>query len=127
MPELFSSFLSKTFLRSVWGLEYEAFKDSAEEAALDERLRRWSDRRDLRETSAEAALIEEFFHQTWGYAQSGQLGTEAGGFTLWPKFTMPGAGATGGTGEADVAIGFFRKEDSSPIPQPLCEFKNIRS
>ncbi len=127
MTELFSSFLSKTFLRSVWDLEYEAFKESAEESALNDRLRRWSDRRDLRETSAEAALIEEFFHQTWGYAQSGQSGTEGGGFTLWPKFPIPGAGEKRGTGEADLAIGFFRKDVTSPIPQVLCEFKDIRS
>lgn len=127
MTELFSSFLSKTFLRSVWGLEYEAFKDSPEEKALDDRLRRWSDRKDLRETSAESALIEEFFRQTWGYAQSGQAGTEDGGFTLWPKFPIPGAGEKGGTGEADLAIGFFQKENASAIPQVLCEFKDIRS
>jgi hypothetical protein len=127
MTELFSSFLSKTFLRSVWELEYEAFKESPEESALNDRLRRWADRRDLRETSAEAALIEEFFHQTWGYAQSGQAGTEGGGFTLWPKFPIPGAGEKGGTGEADVAIGFFHKDVASSIPQVLCEFKDIRS
>jgi tRNA G10 N-methylase Trm11 len=127
MAELYNSFLSKTFLRSVWGLEYEAFKDSPEETALDERLRRWSDRKDLRETSAEAAFIEEFFHRTWGYAQSGQPGTEDGAYTLWPKFSIPGAGATGGTGEADAALGLFRKNTDGAIPQVLCEFKDIRS
>ena len=127
MTELFSSFLSKTFLRSVWGLEYEAFKDSPEEKALEDRLRRWSDRKDLRETSAESALIEEFFRQTWGYAQSGQAGTEEGAFTLWPKFPIPGAGEKGGVGEADLAVGFFRKDGASAIPQVLCEFKDIRS
>ena len=127
MTELFSSFLSKMFLRSVWGLEYEGFKDSPEESALEERLRRWSDRRDLRETSAEAALIEEFFHQTWGYAQTGQPGTEDGAFTLWPKFPIPGAGERGGTGEADAAIGFFRKDGTNAVPQVLSEFKDIRS
>jgi hypothetical protein len=127
MTELFSSFISKAFLRSVWELEYEAFKDTQEERALHDRLRRWSDRRDLQETSAEAALIEEFFHQTWEYVQTGQAGTEGGDFTLWPKFPIPGAGAKGGTGEADVAMGFFRKDKASPIPQVLCEFKDIRS
>jgi hypothetical protein len=127
MTELFSSFLSKTFLRSVWELDYAAFRDSDEEGALEARLRRWSDRRDLGETSAEAAFIEEFFRQTWGYTQTGQPGAETGRFTLWPKFPIPGAGERGGTGEADLAIGYFRTEAERPIPQVLCEFKDIRS
>jgi hypothetical protein len=62
MTDLFSSFISKAFLRSVWALEFEAFKGSEEEVALDDRLRRWSARKDLRETSAEAAFIQSFFH-----------------------------------------------------------------
>lgn len=127
MTELYSSFLSKTFLRSVWELDYAAFRDSDEERALEERLRRWSERRDLGETSAEAAFIEEFFRQTWGHTQSGQLGAETGRFTLWPKFPIQGAGERGGTGEADLAIGYFRNDEMRPIPQVLCEFKDIRS
>lgn len=59
--ELFTSFISRTFVRSVWELEYLAFQGSDEEKALEERLLRWSRRKDLRETSAEAAFIEEFF------------------------------------------------------------------
>jgi len=127
MADLFNSFISKSFLRSVWELEYTAFKESEEEAILDDCLRRWSSRKDLRETSAEAAFIEEFFRDTWGYAQTGQLGAEDGAFTLWPKFPIPGAGEKGGTGAADLAIGFFRNDVRSPVPQVLCEFKDIRS
>ena len=127
MVELFSSFISKRFLKSVWGLEYAAFKGSAQETELGERLRRWSVRKDLRETSAEAAFIEEFFRDTWGYEQAGQTGSEAGAFTLWPKFAIPGAGERGGTGAADLAIGFFGEKNNSPVPQVLCEFKDIRS
>jgi hypothetical protein len=111
MADLSSSFISKTFLRSVWAFELEAFKGSEEEAALDDRLRRWSARKDLRETSAEAAFIQEFFHDTWGYTQTGQAGAEAGSFTLWPKLQIVGAGQTGGVGAADLAIGYFYKED----------------
>jgi len=125
--ELFSSFISRTFLRSVWELEYLAFQDSDEEKALAERLHRWSRRKDLRETSAEAAFIEEFFRDTWGYVQTGQAGAEGGIFTLWPKFSIAGAGAKGGAGEADLAIGFFHKDHQKDIPQVLCEFKDIRS
>ena len=106
MADLFNSFISKSFLRSVWELEYTAFKESEEEAILDDCLRRWSSRKDLRETSAEAAFIEEFFRDTWGYAQTGQLGAEDGAFTLWPKFPIPGAGEKGGTGAADLASAF---------------------
>lgn len=127
MADLFNSFISKSFLRSVWELEYTAFKESEEEAILDDCLRRWSSRKDLRETFAEAAFIEEFFRDTWGYAQTGQLGAEDGAFTLWPRFPIPGAGEKGGTGAADLAIGFFRNDVRSPVPQVLCEFKDIRS
>ncbi len=127
MADLVASFISRAFLRSVWALEYDAFKGSEEEALLQDRIRRWSARKDLRETSAEAAFIEEFFRDTWGYEQTGQAGSERGTFTLWPKFQIAGAGAKGGVGAADLAIGIFRNGDSSPIPQVLCEFKDIRS
>lgn len=127
MADLFGSFISRAFLRSVWALEYEAFEGSKEEASLEDRIRRWSARKDLRETSAEAAFIEEFFRDTWGYEQTGQAGSESGTFTLWPKFPIAGAGAKGGVGAADLAIGIFRDGDPSPIPQVFCEFKDIRS
>jgi hypothetical protein len=127
MTDLFSSFISKSFLRSVWAIEFEAFKESPGEKALDDRLLRWSQRKDLRETSAEAAFIQEFFHDTWGYEQTGQVGSEPDLFTLWPKFPVAGAGEKGGTGAADLAIGYFRKDDKNVVPQVLCEFKDIRS
>ena len=127
MADLHRTFVSKSFLRSVWGLEYEAFKGSSEEAALLERLRIWAARKDLKETSAEAAFIEEFFHRTWGYEQSGQSGSKEGVFTLWPKFPIAGAGEKGGVGSADLAVGLFRNDEKNPIAQVLCEFKDIRS
>lgn len=127
MSDLVNSFISKSFLRSVWALEYEAFKETDAEITLNERLKRWSSRKDLRETSAEAAFIQEFFSATWGYTQTGQSGAEDGTFTLWPKFSIAGAGEKGGKGEADLAIGFFEKDGKNPVPQILCEFKDIRS
>lgn len=60
------------FLRSVWAGEYDVFVDSPHEASLLKRLHNWVDRKDLKETSAEAAFIEQFFRDTWGYIQSGQ-------------------------------------------------------
>ena len=44
MSDIQNSFISKSFLRSVWVHEYETFKDSPEEAELVERLRRWAAR-----------------------------------------------------------------------------------
>ncbi|MDP3076099.1 Eco57I restriction-modification methylase domain-containing protein [Bradyrhizobium sp.] len=126
MQELHNSFITKQFLRSVWALDYKAFQGSEEERQLDERLVRWSERKDLKETSAEAAFIEVFFRDTWGYAQSGQIGAEKN-FTLWPKFSIAGAGEKGGTGAADLAIGYFSKDAPTSIPQVVCEFKDIKS
>lgn len=126
MQDLQNAFVTRSFLRSVWARDYEAFKNTPEESAVNERLSRWASRTDLKETSSEAAFIEEFFRLTWGYVQSGQAGSEAG-FTLWPQFPVVGAGARGGAGSADLAIGFFSKNVPTAIPQVLCEFKDIRS
>jgi hypothetical protein len=61
-----------------------------------------------------------------GYVQTGQRGSKTG-FSLYPKFTIPGSGANGGSGEVDLAIGYFSKTAPGQIPQMLCEFKGIRS
>ncbi len=126
MTEFEHSFISKTFLRSVWSHDYETFKDSTEEQSLIERLHRWANRAALNEVAAQAALLEEFFHITWGYVQSGQIGTEAY-YTLRPAFPISGAGQRGGTGEADAALGFFQRNDVNATPQVLVEFKDIKS
>jgi hypothetical protein len=103
-----------------------AWRDSDNEKALNDRLDLWAKRTDLKETSAESAFIDVFFRETWGYVQTGQRGSETG-FSLYPKFAIPGAGANGGSGEADLAIGHFGKTARGQIPQVLCEFKGIRS
>ncbi len=69
MQELRSAFITKHFLRSIWARDFESFKGSDEERLLLRRLELWSERKDLKETSAEAAFIEEFFHETWSYVQ----------------------------------------------------------
>ena len=70
--------------------------------------------------------MDAFFKQLWGYYANGE--TKAGeGFTRHPKFKIKGAGQTGGTGEADLALGWFERADVPPTPQVLCEFKDIRS
>ena len=126
MRDLHNPFVTKSFLRSVWALDYEAFKDSEEEKALLTRLANWSKRADLKETSAESALLDEFFKKTWGYSESGQK-DEAEAFSLYPKFQVKGAGAGGGKGEADAALGHFKKDHPTLVPQVLCEFKDIKS
>jgi hypothetical protein len=79
----------------------------------------------LKETSAEPAFIDVFFRETWGYVQTGRRGSETG-FSLYPKFAIPGSGASGGCGEADLAIGCFSTAPSQ-TPQALSELKGIRS
>jgi hypothetical protein len=124
MLDSLNAFVTPTFLRSVWTAEYEAFKDTPAEMALLERLQRWSQRKDLGETGAEPAFIEEFFRATWDYVQPGQSGS-ASGFTLHPQFPVQGAGAGGGTGRADLALGYFDR--SGGVPQLLCEYNSIKS
>ena len=124
MLDSLNAFLTPTFLRSVWSADYEAFKGSAAEAKLHATLRRWAARTDLGETGAEPAFIEEFFRGIWHYAQPGQEGAGEG-YTLHPQFNVSGAGAGGGTGRADAALGYF--DGKGGIPQVLCEYKSIKS
>lgn len=126
MVDIQNSFISKSFLRSVWAHEYETFKDSPQEAELLERLKRWAARGVQKETTAQSALLHEFFSATWGYVQAGQVGGEQN-YSLYPAFPVAGAGQRGGTGEADAALGHFTPNETSPIPQVLVEFKDIKS
>jgi hypothetical protein len=114
------------YLRSVWAADFETFNASSEAEALHARLKNWAEKDRQTETAAEAAFIELFFKQTWGYCASGE-GDKSRGFTLWQQFPVKGAGMTGGTGKADVALGHFGRDDEAPIPQVLGEFKDDRS
>jgi hypothetical protein len=118
-------FIGAAYLRATWFSDYEQFKDSDDEQALLERLRRWSERTDLKETSAQSAFITEFFERTWGYWEAGQRSASEG-YTAWPQYALPGAGERGGTGEADLALGWFGRDGLPQTPQALCEFKGIR-
>lgn len=126
MYELHPGFMGRQFLQSVWSLDYEAFKGSDIERDVISKLTGWSKRKDLKETSAESAFLDTFFGDLWGCAQSGQE-TGPEGFTLYPKYPVAGAGEKGGTGEADLAIGWFDRDGVPATPQVLCEFKDIRS
>ena len=119
------TFLSRAYLRSQWSLDYQAFQNSSEEKALCDRLKRWSQRADVGERSAEAAFLDVFFRQTWGYIQAGQEGGETT-FSLYPQFPVSGAGSGGGTGAADAAMGYFDAASQPQVAQVVCEFKGIR-
>lgn len=117
------AFVSRAFLRSALGLEYLAWSDE-EDAALRTRLLNWAARKRLKETSAEGAFLQAFFVETWGYEDAGRV--EGPEFSLYPKLRIDSAGAGGGAGEADAALGWFGVEPH-PVPQVLCEFKDIKS
>lgn len=124
MTPVHNSFLEPTFLRSVWADDYAAFRDTAAEGTLLQRLRNWVARPDVGETSAEAAFVETFFRDTWDYAGPGQ--SAAGeGHTMVQQFPIPRAGAGGGPGRADLALGYFTGTEN--VPQALCEFKGMRA
>jgi len=121
MPAL--PLFEETFLRAQWSAEFDAFQSSPQSAALLDRLKAWADRDVLKERASEAAFIQRFFAQTWGYHLQGN---EAPAYTCRPQFDVVGAGQTGGTGQADLALGNFGTGGDA-IPQVLCEFKDIRS
>ena len=117
------SFVTRAFLQSEFALDYRAYTDEAD-AKLLSRLREWHGRAALSETQAEGAFTQTFFEETWGYGQSGRVPPEQQ--TIIAKLPIPGEGAGGGAGEADLALGWFRGRKDA-IPQVLCEFKDIRS
>jgi hypothetical protein len=78
----------------------------------------------LNEVAAEGAFTQTFFVDTWRYGEAGRVDKNL--VTLIPKLRVQGEGAGGGSGEADLALGWFR-DNPLAIPQVLCEFKDIRS
>ena len=115
--------LEDTFLRSNWSDEFNAFENSEDSAALLARLHAWASRDVLTESSTETPFIQKFFVETWGYSSQGE---ETAGYSYYPQFPVPGAGQSGGTGAADLALGNFGSGQDG-VPQVLCEFKDIRS
>lgn len=115
--------LDDTFLRAQWSSEFDAFQNGPESAALLDRLRAWAARDPLTERASETAFIQRFFVETWGYRLQGD---QTPAYTCRPQFEVGGAGQSGGTGFADLALGHFGS-GSDGIPQVLGEFKDIRS
>jgi len=111
-------------LRSQWQQEYEEFASSGKATKVLDLLQAWAQRQVLKEEESGAAFIQRFFVELWGYTTQGRDGT--GAFSCWPEFKVSGAGARGGKGAADAALGNFGPGRDG-IPQVLCEFKDIRS
>ena len=119
-------FIGSAYLRSVWFADFERWKGCTTEDELVARLRAWSERADLRERSAEIPFVTEFFQNTWGYWGAGQR-PAGDGFTMLSQYPVQTAGQGGGTGAADLALGWFTDEAFARVPQVLCEFKDVRS
>jgi hypothetical protein len=118
------SFISRSFLQATLDYEFRAYLDEGRDAEVLTKLQGWHARAKLTETQAEGAFIQTFFEELWGYGQAGRAKTDD--HTIAPKFAIKDAGASGGKGIADLALGWFRG-GSEAVPQVLCEFKDIRS
>ena len=118
---------SEDYLTSRWGDEFREYLDSGDDAVLLGRLQTWAVRdKTLTETQLEGQFNDLFFKATWGYWGTGERDS-AEGFCLNAQYGVAGAGQTGGTGSADLALGWFGMDGLGPVPQVLCEFKDIRS
>jgi hypothetical protein len=117
-----------SYLRSLWADDYEAFKDSPDERDLLAVLDTWNrrDRAHAGESQDQGQFVQRFFKHTWGYQGSADPGAEHG-YTAVEQLAIAGAGTRGGTGFVDLALGWFGRDDVSPRPQVLCEFKDVRS
>ena len=118
------SFISRAYLQSIYDIEFKIYREDGRDIELLERLKAWDARTRQTETQDESAFITTFFDELWGFEASGRRAGD--GYTIIPKLGVTGAGARGGAGEVDVALGWF-KNKADAVPQVLCEFKDIRS
>jgi len=124
MTATYQTLLSNAFLRAELDNEYQSFRNTTAEAGLLARLRKWAAKEFQKETSAEIAFVNVFFEETWGYTQSGNV-SKPDGYTCFPKFPVPGAGAGGSSGEADAALGVFGRDDVPPTPKCCANLKTF--
>lgn len=126
MAENYQKLFTDNFLLANWNTEYQKYLESTDDEVLGI-LRNWNDKNFQKETEAEGAFVDIFFKKIWNFKASGETKKEEG-YTCHPQFPVPNAGQKGGTGKADLAMGYFGKDDAiSQIPQIVCEFKDIRS
>lgn len=126
MTTTYQPLLPDAFIASRWANEYKRFRSSHAEAELIQRLQAWAAKKPQKETTAEGAFVDIFFKHTWNYNASGE-NTEIKGYTCEPKYAVENAGQKGGTGSADLALGYFDHPTVASTPQVLCEFKDVRS
>lgn len=112
------------FLRALWSVDFDAYTASGDDARAVQLLANWASRVKLKETASEAAFIQRFFCDLWGYTVQGA--TSDGTFQCYPQFPVARAGQTGGQGEADLALGLF-SPGARGVPQVVCEFKDLKS
>jgi hypothetical protein len=118
---------SDDYLLSLWGEDFAHYRESGRDEELRQRLLRWHERHPVRtERQLESQFIALFFKDIWGYWGTGEK-DQASGFCLDAQYAVPGSGQGGGTGAADLALGWWGREDVPEVAQVLCEFKDIRS
>lgn len=121
----FQPLFSSSFLQAEWRADYRRYCQEMDEAVML-RLRQWDGRHRGTETSDEGSFINIFFRELWGYKGAGE-GDPIEGHTFTQQYRVAGAGAAGGQGRADLALGYFGTGKADNVPQVLCEFKDIRS
>jgi hypothetical protein len=126
MVASYQTLLSDAYLRAVLDKDYQAFRGSKTEKTLLAHLTSWAAKDFQKEKSAEIAFVQLFFMEIWGYTSSGKSHASTG-YTCYPKMAIAGAGAGGGTGEVDAALGMFGQAGVAATPQVLCEYKDVRS
>ncbi len=126
VPATHQPLFNDAFLAYHFAAEYTKFRDSAEEHAILLRLQHWAQRAFQKETTVENAFVDIFFKEIWNYWGAGAR-PQSEGFNLYPKFPIGHAEQGGGTGYADLALGWFDRSPITPTPQAVCEFKDIRS
>ncbi len=120
MPTPHTPLIERTYLRRELTPEYGDWQGSEHESELLQRLRNWVDRQVTGETQIQDAFVQRFFVETWGYRQDGGGHDD---FTMWSQFPVAGAGQRGGQGSADLALGRFGPDATTP--QVLCEYKGV--
>ncbi len=126
MDNNYQPLFSEAYLWSIWQRDFLSYVDTYDKEVL-KTLSNWSEKEFQKETAAEGSFVSVFFKKLWNYKASGES-VSGEGYSCYPQYPIKRAGERGGTGEADLALGYFGLDDSiSKIPQVLCEFKDIRS
>ena len=117
------SFITRSFLRSVWASEFEAYVARGEDASCLDALRNWSSRIARGEVADGGALIATLFTHLWGYRD---VGTQAEPVhSIYPQFPVAGAGPRGRGGAVDAALGWWDLDGVPSAMQVACEFKPL--